>query len=153
MIKVNVIVKDNTWRKYIKNPDIYLKNKLKKIQDDKFFSKNNVYVFSLLLSGTKEIKLLNKKFRKKNKTTDILSFPYQVKRDLKKQRSQKSEVYLGDIIINVKKINFESQKIFKDHFNILWVHGLLHLFGYDHKKEKNYKKMKFFENKFLKKLQ
>ena len=82
MIKVNVIVKDNAWRKYIKNPDIYLKNKLKKIQDDKFFSKNNVYVFSLLLSGSKEIKLLNKKFRKKNKTTDILSFPYQVNRDL-----------------------------------------------------------------------
>ena len=65
MIKVNVIVKDNAWRKYIKNPDIYLKNKLKKIQHDKLFSKNNVYVFSLLLSGTKEIKLLNKKFRKK----------------------------------------------------------------------------------------
>ena len=152
MIKVNVIVKDNAWRKYIKNPDIYLKNKLKKIQDDKFFSKNNVYVFSLLLSGSKEIKLLNKKFRKKNKTTDILSFPYQIKKDLKKLRTKKLEVYLGDIIINIKKINIESKTKFKNHFNILWIHGLLHLFGYDHKKEKNYKKMSFFEKKFLRKI-
>jgi len=152
MIKVNVIIKDNAWGKYIKNPNIYLKNKLKKIQDDKFFSKKNIYVFSLLLSGSKEIKFLNKKFRKKNKITDILSFPYQVKKDLENKRNQKLEVYLGDMIINVNKINSDSKKIFKNHFNILWVHGLLHLFGFDHQKEKNYKKMDYFEKKFLKKI-
>ena len=61
MIKVNVIIKDNAWSKYIKNPNVYLKNKLKKIQDDKFFSKKNVYIFSLLLSGSKEIKFLHKR--------------------------------------------------------------------------------------------
>ena len=64
MIKINVIVKDKTWLKYIKNPEIYLKKKIKKIQKDRFFS-NRKYSLSLQLSGEKEIKYLNNKFRKK----------------------------------------------------------------------------------------
>ena len=82
MIKINVIVKDKTWFKFIKNPETYLKKKIKIIQRDNFFRKKK-YNFSVLLSGTKEIKYLNKKFKKKNKTTDILSFPSQNKKDLK----------------------------------------------------------------------
>ena len=78
MIKVNVIVRDNVWLKYIKDPKLYLK-KSKKIQKDKFFSKNKVFNFNLLLSGSKEIRALNKKFRNKDKSTDILSFPQQDK--------------------------------------------------------------------------
>ena len=66
MIKINVIVKDKAWLKYIKNPENYLKNKIKKLQNEKFFGKKK-YSFSLKLSNTKEIKYLNKKFRKKNK--------------------------------------------------------------------------------------
>ena len=38
------------------------------------------------------------------------------------------------MIINLKKINFSSKNLFKKHFDILWIHGLIHLFGYDHKK-------------------
>ena len=153
MIKVNVIVKEKAWLKHIKNPKTYLKNRLKKIQEDNFFSKKNFYVFSLLLSDSNEIKKLNKKFRKKNQSTDILSFPYRIKKDLIKMRSKKAEVYLGDIIINFRKINSKSKKLFQNHFDILWVHGLLHLFGHDHKKESNYNKMSYFEKKFLNKIQ
>ena len=83
MIKINVIVKDKNWLKFIKNPETYLKRKVKKIQKDKFFRKKN-YNFNLQLSGTKEIKFLNKKFRKKNKSTDIISFPNQNKKKIKK---------------------------------------------------------------------
>ena len=64
MIKVNVIVKNKTWLRFINNPEAYLKKKIKKIQSDKFF-RNKKYCFSLKLSNTNEIKLLNKKFRKK----------------------------------------------------------------------------------------
>ena len=64
MIKINVIVKDKTWFKFIKNPENYLKRKIKIIQRDNFFKKKE-YHFSVLLSGTKEIKYLNNKFRKK----------------------------------------------------------------------------------------
>ncbi len=151
MIKINVIVKDKTWLKYIKNPKAYLKRKIKKIQSDKFFGKSN-YQFSLLLSETKEIKFLNKKFRKKNRTTDILSFPSQNKKELKILLKSDLEIYLGDIIINFKKINISSKKLFKRHLDILWIHGLVHLFGHNHKKDSNYKKMNAIEKKFLKKL-
>ena len=39
-------------------------------------------------------------------------------------------------------------EIVKEELNKLWIHGLLHLFGYDHKYEKEYKKMNNLENKF-----
>jgi len=151
MIKINVIVKDKSWFKFIKNPEIYLKKKLKKIENDKFFKKKT-YNFNIQLSGTKEIKYLNKKFRNKNKSTDILSFPYQTKKKLKKLLINNSKIYLGDIIINFKKMNISSKNLFKDHLNILWIHGLVHLFGYEHKKNKNFKKMQIIEKKFLKKI-
>ena len=151
MIKINVIVKDKTWLKYIKNPDIYLKKKIKKIQKDRFFS-NKKYSLSLQLAGEKEIKYLNNKFRKKNKATDILSFPSETKKNLKNLIASNSKIYLGDIIINIKKMNISSKVLFKNHLNILFVHGLLHLFGYDHKKNSNFKTMNTIEKKFLKKL-
>ena len=151
MIKINVIVKDKTWLKYIKNPEIYLKKKIKKIQKDQFFS-NKKYSLSLQLSGEKEIKYLNNKFRKKNKPTDILSFPSETKKNLNNLIASNSKIYLGDIIINIKKMNISSKVLFKNHLNILFVHGLLHLFGYDHKKNSNFKTMNTIEKKFLKKL-
>ena len=151
MIKINVIVKDKNWFKYIKNPEAYLSRKIKKIQTDKFFGKKR-YQFSLLLSEAKEIKYLNKKFRKKNKTTDILSFPSQNKKELKMLSKFNLEIYLGDIIINFKKLNTSSKLLFKRQFDVLWIHGLVHLFGYDHIKDTNYKKMAAIEMKFLKKL-
>tara|TARA_Y100000816_G_scaffold177336_1_gene127987 strand:+ start:4345 stop:4803 length:459 start_codon:yes stop_codon:yes gene_type:complete len=151
MIKINVIVKDKTWLKFIKNPESYLKRKIKRIQNEKFFGKKK-YSFSLKLSNSKEIKYLNKKFRKKNKSTDILSFPNQTKKKIHKLMRLNKEIYLGDIIINSNKLNTSSINLFKKHFNILWIHGLVHLFGYDHKKENSFKKMNLVEKKFLKKL-
>ena len=67
MIKINVIVKNNDWKKYIKNPKLYLNKRLlilqKKINS---FEKNN-FNLSIVLSNSYELKKLNKKFRKKNK--------------------------------------------------------------------------------------
>ena len=151
MIKINVIVKDKTWLKFIKNPKIYLKRKLKKIQNDNLFKKNE-YTFSILLSSSKEVKNLNKKFRKINKVTDILSFPNLTKKNLKLIKKKNIEIYLGDIIINFKKMNTSSKIQFKKHFDILWVHGLIHLFNYDHKKEIDFKIMNSIEQKFIKKI-
>ena len=88
MIKINVIVKDKIWLKFIKNPETYLKRKIKDIQNDNFFGKKK-YSFSLKLSSTKEIKNLNKQFRKKNKETDILSFPNQTKKKISNFKKSK----------------------------------------------------------------
>ena len=151
MIKINVIVKDKAWLKFIKNPETYLKEKIKIIQRDNYFRKKK-YHFSILLSGAKEIKYFNKKFRKKNDATDILSFPNQNKKNLKILSKSNLEIYLGDIIINFKKMDTTSKKLFEKHFDILWIHGLLHLFGHDHKKESHYQKMNAIEKKLLNRL-
>ena len=82
MIKINVIVKDKTWLKFIKNPENYLKKKIKIIQGDNFFKKRK-YRLSVLLSGTKEIKYLNKKFRKKINQQIFYHFQVKTKKTLK----------------------------------------------------------------------
>ena len=147
MIKANVITKNLSWYKYIKNPNSYIDRKVKKLNKNKKFKKS-IY-FTLLLSGEKEIKNLNRKFRNKNKATDVLSFPFYTKKELHKRLNNEKEIYLGDIIINLNEIKDKKKlKNFKAEFNDLWIHGLVHLFGHDHKKEKDFSKMKKIEKKY-----
>ena len=150
MIKINVITNNIRWFRYIKKPNNYLDRKLNKLNSkDKTFKKKSIF-FTLLLSNDKEIKLLNKKFRKKNKATDVLSFPFQTKPELEIKIKKEKEIYLGDIIINLNKIkNKKVLKYFKFEFDRLWIHGLVHLLGYDHKKDKDFLKMKQIEKKYL----
>ena len=148
MIKANVITKNISWYKYIKNPNSYIDRKIKKLNNKNKKLKKSVY-FTLLLSGEKEIKNLNRKFRKKNKSTDVLSFPFYTKKELRKKLISEKEIYLGDIIINLNEIkNKKKLKNFKNELNNLWIHGLVHLLGHDHKKEKDFLAMKRIEKKY-----
>ena len=150
MIKINVITNNSKWLKYIKNPDRYLNTRINKLNiNSKKFIKNKIFC-TLLLSGDKEIKKLNKKFRKKNKITDVLSFPFQTKKELRKILKKEKEIYLGDIIVNINKIkNKKEIKDFKIEFDRLWIHGLVHLFGHDHVQNKDYVKMNKIEKKYF----
>ena len=148
MIIANVITKNLSWHRYIRNPNSYIDRKIKKINNKNKKLKKSVY-FTLLLSNEKEIKNLNKKFRNKNKATDVLSFPFYTKKELHKRLINEKEIYLGDIIINLNKIKDKKKlKNFRTEFNNLWIHGLVHLFGYDHKKEKDFLAMKKIEKKY-----
>ena len=150
MIKINVIANNVNWLRFIKSPSTYINRKVKKINTKNKDLKKNVIFCTLLLSNNKEIKNLNKKFRKKNKTTDVLSFPFHNKKNLKKKLKKEKEIYLGDIIINLNKVNPKRNlKDFKLAFDRLWIHGLIHLFGHNHKKEKDFKKMNKFEKNYL----
>ena len=150
MIKINVITNNNKWLNYIKKPNFYLEKKISKLNSKETKFKKNQIFFTLLLSGNKEIKFLNKKFRKKNKTTDVLSFPFQKKNELKKKLRKETEVYLGDIIINLSKIKSKNKKnFFKVEFDRLWIHGLVHLLGHDHQKHKDFKIMHQIEKKYF----
>jgi len=138
MIKANVIVGHFKWKKKIKNPNNYFKNKIKKILKIPFFKKKK-QEFSILLTCNQEMKYLNHKFRKKNKTTDVLSFPL------------KNNNYIGDIAISYEIINKRSKKSnFFLELDKIWIHGYFHLIGYDHKKLKDFKKMNKKENLVLK---
>lgn len=150
MIKINVLTTNVDWRRYIKNPNNFIDKKISIYNKKSNNFKENTIFCTLMLSNSKEIKKLNQKFRKKNKSTDVLSFPFYEKKELLFKLKKNKEIYLGDIIINLNKIKNKKNILnFRSEFNRLWVHGLVHLFGYDHKREKDYQKMKMVEKSFL----
>ena len=142
MIKANVILDFSKWRYKIKNPNIYFKKKLQKLSTIPSF-KNKNQEFSILLTNSKKIRSLNYKFKKKNKPTDVLSFPT--------QNVFKNNSYIGDIAICFEILNKRSKTSnFFLEFDKMWIHGYFHLIGYDHKKLKDFKKMSKKENLVLK---
>ena len=133
MIKANVISSYSNWKKIINKPNDYLKKRLKILSKVPLFKKKN-HEFSILLTNDKKMKYLNLKFRKKNKTTDVLSFPMKIK--------EKKRLYVGDIAISYEIIKERSKKTnFFLEFDKMWIHGYLHLIGHDHKKLNDFKKM------------
>ena len=148
MIKINVILNNISWKKYLKNPNSFIDKKIELLNKKNTLYKKNTLICSLLLSGAKEIKKLNKKFRKKNKSTDVLSFP---SFEIKKLKSMKEkEIYLGDIAASYEiiKSRVKNDNFFQE-FDKVWVHGLLHLAGYDHIKNQDYYKMSRIEKRIL----
>ncbi len=149
MINVNVEVNNKPWLKKIRNPKKYLNKKLKKISKTVIFFKKKNINFTLLLTNSINMKKLNKKFRKANKATDVLSFPSFSKKNLKSLKVKK--IYIGDVAVSYEIVNSRSRKNnFLKEFDKIWVHGLLHLIGYDHIKNKDYNKMNRLEKRILK---
>ena len=151
MIKINVITSNTSGFRFIKSPNSYIDKKIKKLNLNNKNYKKKVIFCTLLLSNNREVKNLNKKFRKKDKTTDVLSFPFHDAKNLKNKLRKEKEIYLGDIIVNLNKVKAkENLKYFKLEFDRLWVHGLVHLFGHNHKKEKDFRAMNIVEKNYLK---
>jgi len=148
MIKVNVEVNNKSWHKKIKNPKKYLNKKLKKISKIvKFFKGKNI-TFTILLTSSLNMKKLNKKFRNRNKSTDVLSFPFLSSNNLKLTKQKK--FYIGDVATSYEIINSRSKKDnFLLEFDKAWIHGLLHLIGYNHVQNKDYFKMNKIEKRIL----
>jgi len=137
MISVNVFSEEKAWSKRLKNKSFFFK-KICKALPKKYQFSNKKVSFSLLLSNNKNIKKLNRNFRNKNKSTDILSFPSSKKVKISKN------TYLGDVIISYEyldKPNSQNLKLFKEKVIKLFIHGFLHLLGFDHKKDNDYYKM------------
>ena len=141
MIKANVVLDNPIWGKKIKKPNNYIKKRLTILSKLSPF-KNKIQEFTLFLTNSRKMKDLNNKFRKKNKVTDVLSFPFNYKIT--------KNSYLGDMAISYEIINKRSIKSnFFIEFDKMWIHGYLHLLGYDHKKLKNFQKMNKKENLIL----
>ena len=141
MTKVNVIIDFSKWNKKISEPKNYIKKKVRKIKRNKFLKGNNKE-FSLFLTSSKKMKNLNFKFKNKNKSTDVLSFPNNDK--------FLNTNYLGDVAINFEIVDKRSKDTnFNYEFDRMWVHGYLHLLGFDHKKIKDFNKMSKIEKKIL----
>ena len=143
MISIDVVSESSLWDKKIKKKDIFF-NSLVKLFPKKYrFIKKKVSL-TILLSNNKNIKKLNKKFRNKNKSTDVLSFPSEKKLNIKKSP------YIGDIVISYEFMN-KPKALSALEFNAkvtkIFIHGFLHLLGYDHIKLKDFKEMLIVEEK------
>ena len=137
MINVDVLSEENNWSKKIKKKKDFFYKVCKAFPKKYQFSNKKIF-FTLLLSNNKNIKKLNNQFRKKNKSTDILSFP------ITRLKKLENNSYLGDIIISYNYMNKpknQNIKMFKYKVIKTFIHGFLHLLGFDHIKLKDYKKM------------
>lgn len=107
---------------------------------------------SVLITTNQMIKKLNLKYRKLNKPTDVLSFPVYSKQELKKLKVSKQMLNLGDIVIAhqlAKSQAAEYGHSLKREISFLFVHGLLHLLGYDHNNKADEKQMFKLQDKIL----
>jgi probable rRNA maturation factor len=103
---------------------------------------------SLLFAGDKQVTELNKHYRNINKPTNVLSFP-------STQINTKSKFFIGDIVFSSQTIIDEARKGNKnldDHLIHLFIHGVLHLLGYEHETEDDAYIMESLEIKILNKL-
>ena len=146
MINVDVFSEEKAWSKKLKKKELFF-TEICKFFPKKYQFPNKKIALTLLLSNNKCIKQLNKKFRKKNKSTDILSFP------LTKKISVSKKTYIGDIIISYNFMNkpkSQNIKSFKEKVIKTFIHGYLHLLGFDHIKDKDYRRMVGEEEKIYK---
>ncbi|MCX7337390.1 MAG: rRNA maturation RNase YbeY [Pelagibacterales bacterium] len=152
MVKVNLVIEHKSWKSKYPKVNLFLKKSIKKILLSIFPSQTMACEISILLTGTKNMKNLNKKFRKINKDTDVLSFPAEDKNFFKKDLKLKKKVYLGDIALSYQYIEaiIKKENInFDDYFKKMLIHGVLHLIGYEHDSFKKYKKMNLLEQKII----
>ena len=134
MININVFSEEKAWSKKLRNKEFFFRQ-ICRLFPRKYKFINKKVSFSLLLSNNLNIKKLNKSFRSKNKATDILSFPCYKKTKILKN------TYIGDIIISYDYINKSKPKSFKKELIKIFIHGFLHLLGFNHVKNNDYKKM------------
>ena len=119
---------------------------LSKITEDKNKRKTLV---SILLTDDLYMKKINKKWRKLEKATNVLSFP------VSKISKEEDYFFIGDIVLSFETILSECKsrkKSFRDHFLHLLVHGFLHLLGYNHDNGRDEKEMEELEVNYLSKL-
>ena len=104
---------------------------------------------SILLTDDFYMKKINKKWRKLEKATNVLSFP------VSEKIKEEGYLFIGDIVLSYETILSECKsrkKSFNDHFLHLLVHGFLHLLGYCHDNKRNEKEMEELEVNYLSKL-
>ena len=110
---------------------------------------NDIYSYltdkdiELILTTDEEIQKLNKEFRQKDKPTDVLSFPLE----------EMPGMPLGSIVISIDTAKRGAEEFghsLEDEIKLLFIHGLLHLLGYDHETDSGEMRQKEEEiiNKF-----
>ncbi len=148
MIKVSFNVDEPFW---VKEMPLFKENILratKETLNTAFKSKKNNLEVSFLLTSNSNIRLLNKNYRNKDKSTNVLAFPMN-------QKTFGKNYIVGDVVISLQKILSESKKLKTQKYKYLskiTIHGVLHLLGFDHKSNKQHDEMNRIEQKVFKKI-
>lgn len=156
---VDILVKSHNWSSIDFNihehcnkiMEIVISHVLCELKSDK------VVEVSLLLADDKILNDLNKEYRNKDKPTNVLSFPCHKNslEEIKNNYENNDHLFLGDIAISFERIineSLEQEKVFLEYFSHILIHGLLHLFGYDHIQDKDAKVMEELEAKIMKQM-
>ncbi|MBR2140857.1 MAG: rRNA maturation RNase YbeY [Rickettsiales bacterium] len=156
MLEVDYIIKSKKWNCFLENIDVidYISNIFDNVVKvlNYNISKSKTVEISVTFTHDGDIKRINNEFRKCDKATNVLSFPLYEKEFLNVIKVE-NYVSLGDIVLSFETINIESiqqNKTFKNHLTHLIVHSILHLFGYDHIKDKDATEMEKLEINVLK---
>lgn len=112
-------------------------------------------IITITFTTPEKIRKINKKYRKIDQATDVLSFPMFEKNELDEKIKNKDFLYedvLGDIIISIEKVEEQAKEYghsFERELSYMLVHGFYHLMGYDHIEEEDKKVMRPKEEKIL----
>lgn len=105
---------------------------------------------NLVFCDDKTIHRLNRDYRQKDKVTDVLTFTYYSEEQLK---TPDADFLLGEVILSIPQTKRQAKEYgvrFENEVYKLVIHGLLHLRGYDHEKDADYRVMKLLEEKVMK---
>lgn len=133
-LNFDIIIEDDNWQQL---EEKYIRNVAKTTLEDFPALQNSEVELALMLTNDDHLQKLNKEFRGKDKPTNVLSFPDSKinPHDLLEIRSNSEYIYIGDIACSYETIRRESEEFgveFKNHFSHMFIHGILHLLGYDH---------------------
>lgn len=110
---------------------------------------------SVAIIGDRKMRFLNKNYRGKDETTDVLSFSF-TEGPMAPEVRQGKSLYLGDIFISYPELINNAafyNKMIDDELSLLLTHAVLHLLGYDHEKSpEEEKKMKQMEEEICQSL-
>ena len=148
MINYTISSTTNKWTKRIRKIDEIVIQILAHKKDLKFI-KNINYYCDFILANDRFIKVLNKKFRKVNQPTDVLTFVSKLSKKNKKEDRHCDVVFSIETILNYIKKNDVN---FYNHLTHLIIHSFLHMNDFLHNNIRDYLIMKNTEINILKKL-
>ena len=138
---IHIVVENEAWRK--KTRALLLMRRSARLALTAAGAKSGAKGLTIMLADDAYLKNLNAAFRRRRKTTNVLSFP------------SADPAYLGDIAIAFGVVAREARaqaKSFSAHAAHLAAHGVLHLLGFDHEKKAEAKRMEALERRILAKL-
>ena len=143
-IKVDFYSESKKWPRRIPKIRTITKKTINRMRS--YFKDDHTYKLNIILTNKSKMIKLNKTYKNKRSDTDVLTF---ITKNLNKNVGKILYCDIFFSIDTIEKFIFRNKVNLYDHFNHLLIHSFLHINGYDHKKNLDFKKMKNEEIKIL----